>query len=103
MLTLIIQVIWKRLYKDSSSQEGGTLYQLKNLINRTNLPTKPKNNVNATKDILTVVRIGHVIAAAIEHFHLDGMNDEHFPEEELPHDFNSMSTCDAFHRMVKKL
>ena len=42
----------------------GTLYQLKNLINRTNVPSDPKHNLNACEDFLGVVLEAHIIAAA---------------------------------------
>ena len=32
--------------------EGGTLCQLKHLINRTDIPEKPKQNVHAAEDFL---------------------------------------------------
>ena len=46
--------------------DGGTLHQLRNLINRKNLPTKPKHNLNACEDFMEVVGIGHIVAAAKE-------------------------------------
>lgn len=38
-LTFILynQVAWKRLFRASSKMDGGTLYQLRNLINRRNV------------------------------------------------------------------
>ena len=36
-----IQVIWLRLYKQTSSMEKGTLYQLKNLLNCTSVKSDP--------------------------------------------------------------
>ncbi len=45
---------------------GGTLHQLHNLINRKNLSSKPKHNLNAREDFMEVVGIGHIIAAAKE-------------------------------------
>ena len=46
--------------------DRGTLHQLCNLINRKNLPSKPKQNLNACEDFIEVVGIGRVIAAAKE-------------------------------------
>jgi len=40
------------------------LFQLKNEINRTNIPTDPKDNLRACKDFLNVVLDAHVVAAA---------------------------------------
>ena len=59
-----MQVIWKWLYSKQSSTEMGTLYQLKNTINRTNVPSDPKDNLNACEDFLGVVLEAHIVAAA---------------------------------------
>ena len=59
-----LQVIWKWLYSKKSSTEMGTLYQLKNKINRTNVPTDPPYNLNACEDSLRVVLEAHIVAAA---------------------------------------
>ena len=45
-------MLWKQLYKDGAYKDAGTLAQLKSLINRTNVPKKPKVNVNAAEDFL---------------------------------------------------
>ena len=47
------QAIWKRLYKQSSSTEGGTMFQLRNFINRTNVPIDPQKNTNASTAVIT--------------------------------------------------
>ena len=54
--------------------EGGTLSQLRHLINRTNVPAKPKQNVNAAEDFFETVVVGHVIAAALDFFEMDNMD-----------------------------
>ncbi|XP_065912891.1 uncharacterized protein [Dysidea avara] len=61
---LLVKVIWKWLYSKQSSTEIGTLYQLKNTINRTNVPSDPKDNLNACEDFLGVVLEAHIVAAA---------------------------------------
>ena len=61
-----MQVIWKRLYSFYSVREKGTLHQLKNVINRTNLKAKPKDSVNATHDFITLVTTCHIISAAMQ-------------------------------------
>ena len=43
--------------------DGGTLYQLRNLINRRNVVSDPSNNVNACEDFLELVVTAHVLAA----------------------------------------
>lgn len=67
--------MWKRLC-DDSAMDKGTLQQLKHLINRTNLPQKPKNNMNAADDFVKVVVIGHVSALALKHFHMLSLTDK---------------------------
>lgn len=42
------------------------MHQLRNLINRKNLPSKPKKDLNACEDFMEVVGTGHIIAAAKE-------------------------------------
>ena len=61
---MYMQVIWKRLYNQGSSQEKGTIYQLRNVINRTNVPTDPQNNMNAAEDFMFLVLHAHFVAAA---------------------------------------
>ena len=51
---------------------GGTLCQLKHLINTTNIPEKPKRNVHATEELVV---IGHFIAAALHHFKMNTIQD----------------------------
>ena len=88
-----VQVIWIRLYKRDSYKDTGTLLQLQSLIDRSNVPLKPKKNVNAAEDFvkvcscfvimltgvlsvshhaffvhLQVVMEGHVLAAAMQYF-----------------------------------
>ena len=71
-----MQVIWKRLYGHHSHMDGGTLLQLRNLLNRSSVPKDPKSNVNATEDFIEVTLIGHVIAAAMEVLGMKGMEDQ---------------------------
>ena len=50
-----MQVVWKYFYKKGDSySEACTLPQLKSLINRSNVPSNPKNNVNAADDFIEV-------------------------------------------------
>ena len=50
ILQFCLQVIWKWLYSKQSATQKGTLFQLKNEINRTNIPTDPKDNLRACED-----------------------------------------------------
>jgi len=49
-----MQVMWFRLYHQGAYKDLGTLQQLQSLINRSNVPLHPKNNVHATEDFLHV-------------------------------------------------
>ena len=55
--------IWKRLFSCKSSNEKGTLYQLKNVINRKSVPLDPQTNMNAAEDFLLLVLHAHIVAA----------------------------------------
>uniref|UniRef100_A0A1X7V4W0 DUF6589 domain-containing protein n=1 Tax=Amphimedon queenslandica TaxID=400682 RepID=A0A1X7V4W0_AMPQE len=57
----LIKVIWTRLFKEKSSQDKGTLYDL---IHRTAVPSDPQKNMQATKDLFQIVLNAHIIAAA---------------------------------------
>ena len=63
------------MFKDSYS-DGGTLNQLKHLINRSNVPKKPSKGVNATEDFLRLVTVGHTIAASMAYFKMEKTTDE---------------------------
>jgi len=52
------------LFSNKSSSERGTLYQLKNLLHRTGVPTNSGDNMKASEDFLLVVLPSHIIAAA---------------------------------------
>ena len=58
---ILTQVIWKRLY---STQEKGTMYQLKNLIHRTGVPNYPQDNMKAAEDFLLLLLHAHILQAA---------------------------------------
>ena len=47
-----------------SSVEKGTLYQLRNLLNRTGVPMDPADNMKGAEDFLLVVLHSHIVAAA---------------------------------------
>ena len=56
--------MWSLFYKTTSSGEKGTLYQLRNLIHRTNVPLTPDKNMNAAEDFMLLILHTHVVAAA---------------------------------------
>lgn len=69
--------------------EGGTLLQLKNLINRNNVRsgTKIKHQVNEVEDFLELITKGHMIAAAVHFFNVfDRPHSSTFPSDIAPMD-----------------
>ena len=93
--------MWKRLYSDSAIDKG-TLRQLKHLINRTNVPQKPKNNMNAADDFIHLVLIGHVIAAALTHFGMKSLDDvpTHEDLKKIDEQSNHMAEQKCFHQAL---
>lgn len=70
------QIIWSRLYSTESSMDGGTLHQLRNLINRVNVSRKElKHQVNEVEDFLELVTECHLISAAMHFFGMKSVND----------------------------
>ncbi len=69
-------VIWKHLYKVESLTDKGTIYQLRNLINRRSIGKKPFKDVNAHKDFFTMIVECHLLAAAMEVLGLGSFDDE---------------------------
>ena len=67
--------MWKRLYGGSAADKG-TLQQLQHLINRTNVPMRPKRNMNAAEDFIHIVVLGHVAALAMKHFAMASVHDQ---------------------------
>ena len=70
--------MWHRLYKGGSSLEGGTLQQLRNLINRRNIgaATNVVGHVNDVEDFLTLIIRCHVVAAVMHFFSMSSADDE---------------------------
>lgn len=85
-----MQVMWVRLYRKGTSMEGGTLLQLKNLLNRSNVPRDVHKDVNATEDFVQVVLSAHIIAAAMEYFGMESLGDKPNPNL-IPSDVNSLT------------
>lgn len=66
------QIVFSRLYKGGSNSEGGTLIQLRNLLNGRNVASDVSGRFNATVDFLEFVTNCHVLAVAMNYF---GMKD----------------------------
>ena len=88
------------MYRDTSSMDGGTLHQLKNLVNRKNLPKKPKNDMNACEDFFQLVGIAHVAAAAIEMY----VDSETSPLQSLdPKTLDLQQKTETLHRFARDI
>ena len=70
-----MQVIWKYFYSTKSAAEHGTLYQLRNLINRTNVVADPVKDFNACDDFVTLAVTCHVLTAALQVLGMNSLND----------------------------
>lgn len=78
----IIQVIWLQTYSEKSFMDKGTLKQLENLINRTNIPKLVKNNYAAVRNFFSVVFEAHVIVAGMQFFGMKKVSDA--PTKNVP-------------------
>ena len=73
---IFLQVIWKYYYNSNSAPEHGTLYQLRNKLNRANVLKNPKSNFNACDDFIETVVVGHILAAAFNVLEISSMEDQ---------------------------
>ena len=64
------------MYKAASAKDLGTIFQLRNVINRKNIGKKPKKDVNAHEDYFQQVVESHVLAAAMEFFGMDDIEND---------------------------
>ncbi|KAL5488698.1 hypothetical protein EMCRGX_G017679 [Ephydatia muelleri] len=64
-LLIDAQVIWKRLYSSCSGMDTGTLFQLRNVINRRNVITDVSKDLTACEEFMQLATIAHVVSAAI--------------------------------------
>lgn len=85
-----MQVLWKYLYSSQSSSEHGTLYQLKNSINRTNVVKKPLDSFDACEEFLILVVHCHIIVAAMTMLGMTSLGDT--PKAEYAPKGNSTKT-----------
>ena len=59
-----MQLMWMRLYRQTSTRENGTLYQLRRLIQLTSVRMNLKEGMNATEDFMHVLLEGHILATS---------------------------------------
>lgn len=62
----VLQIIWKYFLDTQSFKEHGTMYQLKNLINRSNITTIPKHNFNTCDDFIRLIIKCFILTAAMK-------------------------------------
>ena len=70
IIKITTQVMWKRLYNSYSVCERSTLYQLRNILNHTNVRPNPKDNVNAAQNFIDIITTCHILAATFELFNM---------------------------------
>ena len=68
--------MFDHLYKTSSNCDGGTLLQLRNLINRRNIAKNVTGRFNETIDFAELVINCHIVAAGMKFFGLKSVSDE---------------------------
>ena len=79
LCTSSMQVLWKRLYNTGSGMQRGTLYQLRNAINRRNVSGSCKTNVNACEDFFQLVVSGHILVAVMSDLGMSSVDDTPSP------------------------
>ena len=72
--TITVGDLGSLVYSAASGIDGGTMFQLRNLVNRRNVKKDPSDDVNASEDFLRAVVHGHIIAAAMEVFQMDSLD-----------------------------
>ena len=67
-------MVWKRFYDTKSFLDKGTLYQLRNAINRTNI-SESVDDFNACEDFFVLVVRCHIVAAAMQYLSMKYISD----------------------------
>ncbi len=75
------QLIWKWLYSSDSATDHGSMFQLCNLVNRSNVKSVPKDNVNACEDFFCLLVTSHILVVAMELLGMESLDDE--PNQEI--------------------
>lgn len=81
--------MYNRLYKGGSNLEGGTLIQLRNLVNRRNVGTDISGRFNQAIDFFELVVRCHITAAAMQFFGMNYVSDvptQNFPSVAISKD-----------------
>ena len=61
--------------KSSSAGEHGTMYQLRNLLARTNVNENPQKDFNACDDFFQLIIPSHTLAASLEFLKMESLID----------------------------
>ena len=64
-----------RLYTKGWATDGGTLMQIRNLINRRSVTKDVFGRFNACIDFMELIIHCHVVAAALQYFNMAELND----------------------------
>ena len=67
--------------KSSSAGEHGTMYQLRNLLARTNVNENPQKDFNACDDFFQLIITSHILAASLEFLKMESLIDT--PSEDV--------------------
>jgi len=101
ILTSYFQTIFTRLYKAGSSFQGGTLLQLRNLINRRNISANIEGKFNEALDFFELVVVAHVLAASMHFFGMSVISDK--PSRNALRDTTPNTQWPVLRRAVEKL
>ena len=63
------------MYDTKSGMERGTLYQLRNLINRRSVKKEVKSDVKTTEDFIVIVVTRYIISAVLSYLGMACIND----------------------------
>ena len=70
-----LQIIWKYYYSVKSAGDKGSLFHLKNRLNRTNVPNEVKRDFNSAEDFIETITSSLIIAAALETLGMHSVED----------------------------
>lgn len=73
--TLCMQVAWKYFYSTGSAGEHGTMYQLRNLIGRSNVTANPVHRFNECDDFFKLLVTCHILVAAMQLLQMKSLED----------------------------
>ncbi|KAL5009102.1 hypothetical protein ScPMuIL_014683 [Solemya velum] len=77
----LVQLIWKLLYNDDSSQDVGTLHAAKNMLGATNVSSDPHGHYYAASFLMDKFGAAYIVAGGLHHFKLKSPDDDTWGEE----------------------